>query len=154
MLKFISCLMLPVFLCGCENPNQNLGTILGAGLGGLAGSQIGGGKARIVSAVVGATLGSLLGSSIGAKLDANDRKAAESATAEALEKGTSDCAVAWQNPDTGHSGRVIPKPVVKTASGKIRRPFQQIVCIDGKETVVHGVAERGPDGRWHLCANQ
>jgi surface antigen len=52
---------------------QGAGTLIGAGLGGLAGSQIGSGTGRLAATGAGVLLGGLLGSETGASLDRADR---------------------------------------------------------------------------------
>ena len=66
-----------IALSGCtatnSGPKQTGGTFLGAGLGALAGSQIGKGRGKLVAVAIGTLLGAGLGSSIGQSLDRADR---------------------------------------------------------------------------------
>ena len=55
------------------------GTLLGAGLGGLAGSQIGSGKGKLVAVGAGVLLGGLLGREVGRSLDKADQAQAAQA---------------------------------------------------------------------------
>ena len=52
---------------------QGAGTLLGAGLGGLAGSKFGGGKGQLAMVAAGTLLGGFLGNEIGASLDRADQ---------------------------------------------------------------------------------
>ena len=55
-----------VTLSGCgAGTKEQIGTVLGAGLGGLAGSFIGDGQGQLISVAVGTMVGSFLGSEIG-----------------------------------------------------------------------------------------
>jgi surface antigen len=138
---------------GCSNPKEQMGTLVGAGIGGAIGSTIGKGSGQIVAAIIGASLGGMIGQSIGKELDAQDKVAAEKAALEALEKTPSGQAVSWSNPDTKNYGYIIARPCVHTQNNVIRRPFKHVVYIDGKETVIHGMAERDSCGSWHICSN-
>ncbi|MEE8202858.1 MAG: glycine zipper 2TM domain-containing protein, partial [Alphaproteobacteria bacterium] len=66
-------------------PKQTVGTLVGAGLGGLAGSQIGGGKGKLVAVGAGVLLGGLLGSEVGKSLDKADQLYAERNAQQTLE---------------------------------------------------------------------
>src|SRR5687768_5290582 len=69
--------VLALGLTGCQTSNwgtkQTVGTGAGAVLGGLAGSQVGGGSGRLWATGAGVLLGALAGSEIGASLDRADR---------------------------------------------------------------------------------
>ena len=51
---------------------QTVGTLIGAGLGGLAGSQIGSGTGQLAAVGAGVLLGGLLGNEVGRSLDKAD----------------------------------------------------------------------------------
>src|SRR5919205_3329045 len=65
------------------------GALVGAGLGGLAGSQLGHGTGKIAATGAGVLLGALLGGSVGKSLDRADLTYAQRSTHTALETAPS-----------------------------------------------------------------
>ncbi len=133
-------------------PKQGVGTVLGAGLGGLAGAQIGNGTGRLVAVGAGTLLGALIGGEAGKSLDKADRVYAERASQRALETAPSGQVVQWRNPDSGHYGQVVPQPAYQNASGQYCREYQQTVTIDGRQQSAFGTACRQPDGSWKVVS--
>ena len=145
--------VLAIGLAACENtgPKETGGTLIGAGLGGLAGSQIGHGSGNLAATGAGVLLGALLGSSAGKSLDRADRMYAERSTNTALEAGRSGQPVAWTNPDNGHSGTIIPQPAYQSNTGQYCREYQQTVQVGGERQQAYGTACRQPDGSWKVA---
>lgn len=56
-------------LTACQMNNQTGGTLIGAGAGGLLGSQVGSGSGRLVATGVGTLIGAVAGSSVGQSMD-------------------------------------------------------------------------------------
>ena len=133
-----------------NNQKQTLGTLLGAGAGALLGSQIGGGKGKLAAVDIGTLGGAFLGSEIGKSLDAADRYKAGEAQQIALEKNSSGESTSWRNPDTGHSGKVTPKNVIKKSSGEYCREYEHEIKVDGRIEVAQGTACRQQDGSWRV----
>jgi len=133
-----------------QGNKQTGGTLLGAGLGALAGSQIGGGRGQLVAVAVGALGGAFLGSEIGKSLDRADRAAMAQTTNQALETGPSGQSVSWRNPDSGHYGTVTPRPAVQNSSGEYCREYTQTVNVGGRTEEAYGHACRQPDGTWKI----
>ena len=133
-------------------PKQAGGTLIGAGLGGLAGSQIGHGTEQLVAVGAGTLLGALLGGEVGKSLDKSDQLYAERASHRALESGRSGQAVEWRNPDSGHGGSTTPQPAYQTQNGQYCREFTQTVLIGGREEQAYGTACRQPDGTWKVVS--
>lgn len=129
---------------------QQVGTLLGAGLGALAGSQFGGGKGRLTAVALGTLAGAYLGSEIGKSLDAADRAYLQRTTQDSLEYNKTGQTANWSNPDSGHSGTVTPTATVQTADNTPCREFESTVRIDGKEETATGTACRQPDGSWRI----
>ena len=129
---------------------QTGGTLIGAGLGALAGSQIGGGRGQLAAVAVGALAGAYLGSEVGKSLDRADRLAMKRTSQNALESNPVGQASSWSNPDSGHSGTVTPTRTYQTAAGQNCREYQQTVTIDGKTEQAYGRACRQPDGSWKI----
>jgi surface antigen len=127
------------------------GGLLGAGLGGLAGSQFGGGKGKLVTTTVGVLAGALVGSEIGKSLDRADRAYAQQTTQRTLETIPSRETRAWSNPDSGVSGTVTPLRTYQPTAGTNCREYQQTITIGGRTEQGTGTACRQPDGSWRIA---
>src|SRR5262245_48982941 len=143
-------MLLLVPLAGCEtiqsNPKTAIGGFGGAATGGLIAAAAGGGGAGIAAGVIG---GALLGGFAGNLLDQRDQRMANEAAQRAFETAPSGRAVAWNNPDSGHSGTITPIRTFES-SGSYCREFQQTVIIGGKPENSHGTACRTPGGSWRI----
>ena len=140
-------------MAGCAQEGQQkqqIGTLLGAGLGALAGTQVGSGKGRLLGVAVGTLAGAYLGSEIGKSLDAADRARLQNATQYSLEYNPVGKTSSWSNPDSGNSGTVTPKRTYQTAENNACREFESSVVIDGQEETAIGQACRQPDGSWRI----
>lgn len=147
-------LVLAVSLVGCQSmqdsPKQTMGTLVGAGLGALAGSQVGSGKGQMAAIAAGTLLGAWAGSEVGASLDRADRMYMENNTQSALESNPTGVTSTWQNPDSGHSGTTTPVQTYRTAQGMDCREFENTVTVDGRTETATGRACRQADGTWKL----
>ncbi len=140
-------------LAACANqggPKQNVGTLIGAGLGGLAGSQIGKGKGQLAAVGAGVLLGGLLGSEVGKTLDRADQVYAERNAQQTLESAPSGSSSSWDNPDSGNSGTFTPVRTYQSAQGQACREYQTTVTIGGRTETAYGTACRESDGSWKL----
>ncbi len=140
-------------LASCEQgqfSKQTGGTLIGAGLGALTGSQIGGGRGKLAAVAIGALAGAYLGSEVGKSLDRADKLAMRRTSQNALEGNRSGQSSSWAHPDTGHRGPVTPTRTYRTAAGENCREYQQTVTIDGKTEQAFGRACRQPDGSWKI----
>ncbi|GAB6053385.1 RT0821/Lpp0805 family surface protein [Magnetospira thiophila] len=133
-----------------DNPNQTLGTLLGAGVGALAGSQIGGGKGNMAAIAVGTLAGAWLGSNVGAKLDEVDKMKLQSTTQSALEYNKAGTTSSWSNPDSGHAGTITPTKTYSSKSNEDCREYRTTVTIDGRVEEAYGTACRQADGSWRV----
>ena len=109
MAAVLSLGMLP----GCvtdQGNKQVMGSLLGAGVGGFAGSKIGGGKGQLAATAAGVVLSGLLGNSIGQSLDKADQAYAYKAQSTALNAPVGQT-ISWSNPDSGNRGSVTPTRV-------------------------------------------
>ena len=141
---------------GCSQDagdKEVMGTLIGAGLGALAGSQIGDGKGQLAAVAIGTLAGAYIGREVGKSLDSADRLAMQRSTQTALETGHSGSASQWHNPDTGHSGTVTPQPGFKSANGEDCREFQQTVTVEGQTATGYGTACRMEDGTWRIISS-
>src|SRR5262245_16346824 len=137
---------------GCETmngqPKTAIGGLGGAAVGGLIAAAAGGGGSAIAASVIG---GALVGGLAGNLLDDRDKRMANDAAQRALETAPSGKAVAWTNPDSGHSGTVTPVRTYES-NGNFCREFQQTVTIGGKPENSFGTACRQPDGSWRIVS--
>jgi surface antigen len=140
-------------LAGCEGnqmgQKQTVGTLGGAALGGLLGSQVGGGTGKLVATGLGVFVGGLLGSEVGKSLDKADRLAANQAYGKAQAAPVGET-VNWSNPQSGHSGSYTPVREGTSTSGRYCREFQQTITVGGKTEQGYGTACRQPDGSWQI----
>ena len=157
--KLLACLLVSVLagallLAGCEGgPKQQVGTVLGAGIGAIAGSTVGDGRGQLVAIAAGTLIGSMLGSEIGKSLDKADLAYMNQTQQEALETAPSGTRSAWQNPDSGNSGAIVPQPAVQQADGTYCREFQQTITVGGQTESAYGRACRQPDGQWKIVSS-
>ena len=130
---------------------QGAGTLLGAGLGGWAGSQVGGGRGQLAAVAVGALAGAWMGGEAGKSLDKADRAYAQRTAQDALEYNKVNQTASWNNPDSKASGTVTPTRTYQTADGTNCREYETTVVIDGKTEKATGTACRQPDGTWRVA---
>lgn len=141
-------------LSACQNTGDKeaLGTVGGAVLGGVLGSQIGKGTGQLIAVGAGAVLGGLVGSSIGRSLDDVDKMKMHNTTQSALENQPDNSTSTWVNPNSGHSGTVTPQETYQADNGQYCREFTQTVTIGGKSEEAYGTACRQPDGTWKIVS--
>jgi surface antigen len=68
---------------------------------------------------------------------------------DALERGSAGAPVAWENPDSGRRGTIVPGPQFDRR-GMPCRSFTHTIYIDGRPQVARGDACKNPDGTWTL----
>jgi surface antigen len=129
---------------------QTGGTVLGGVGGALAGSQFGKGTGQIAMTAVGTLLGAFVGSEFGRSLDRADQTYANQAGAQAFENAHTGQAIAWNNPDSGHSGTVTPVRTYEQAPGQYCREYQQTITVGGQQQQSFGTACRQADGTWKV----
>lgn len=134
---------------GSAGPKQTMGTVGGAVLGGLAGSQFGGGEGRLWTTGAGVLLGAIVGSNIGRSLDRADRAYMGQTTYGALENNRAGQSATWRNPDSGNYGTVTPERTYQNG-GDYCREYSQTVTIGGQSQRAYGTACRQPDGSWQI----
>lgn len=149
---FIFPLILALTLPACTQtagPKEQGGTLLGAGLGALAGSQVGKGRGKLVAVAVGTLAGAYLGKEIGVSLDRADRQYMVQSSQTALETHPTGQTTTWTNPDSGNSGSFTPTRTYQS-NNRYCREYQQTVMIGGKKEEAYGTACRQPDGSWEI----
>ncbi len=141
-------LALALGACGPNGPNRSdSGAVVGAIAGGVVGSTVGKGRGNVLATVAGAVVGGLIGSEIGRNLDERDRRLAQEAEFDALERGESGRARQWRNPDNGRYGEVVPSRPYRRGDIDCR-DYTHTVYISGRPQAMRGTACRNPDGTW------
>lgn len=134
--------------------NKELGgTVVGAAVGGLAGSQIGGGTGQLAAVGAGVLLGALLGSEVGRSLDKADQAYAAQTYQTTLEATPTGQTSTWVNPDSGNQGSYTPVKTYQADSGQYCREFQQTITVGGQTEDAYGTACRQEDGSWQIVNN-
>jgi len=115
----LAALALPLGGCVTDETfsNQNIGTVVGAGAGVLAGSMFGQGNGRIIAMALGGAAGAWAGNQIGAKLDENARLKRQGAAEAALNRPANAPPVTW-------SSDLPPEPVAASQSNAAPAPKQ------------------------------
>jgi surface antigen len=122
---------------------QNVGTVLGAAVGGLLGSQLGRGSGKTVATIAGVVGGGFLGNQVGAGMDRAD----QGCMAQTLDSAPPGRTVSWRNPDNGRDYHVTPRDEFRR-HGERCRTVESEAYIDGRREVVTNVACRRHDGTW------
>jgi len=144
----VASLSLSVFLAGCTQvTNEGVGTVGGGVVGGLLGSQIGGGSGRVAAIAGGALIGAFLGGKIGQYMDRQDRMEMQ----HALETAPVGKSVNWTNPDNGNQYSVQPTRTYYANEQPCREYITHAV-IGGKTQQIYGKACRQADGTWKVVS--
>jgi surface antigen len=72
----------------------------------------------------------------------------------ALENNPTNQAADWVNPDTEHTGAVVPVRTYTDSQGQACREFITTIRVGGKQQQGYGTACRQPDGTWQIVGNQ
>ncbi len=70
-----------------------------------------------------------------------------------LENNPANEVAQWVNPDTGHSGSVVPLQTYTNEAGQPCREFVTTIVIGGREEQGFGTACRQADGSWQIVAD-
>ncbi|OGZ13103.1 MAG: hypothetical protein A2942_01455 [Candidatus Lloydbacteria bacterium RIFCSPLOWO2_01_FULL_50_20] len=139
--------IIAIALGGCAGiPKEDQGMVIGGVLGGLGGSMLGSGNGSILGTIGGTFAGGYLGRMVGRSMDEQDKMLHEGAVEKSLSRGSNE---SWENPRTGHKGRVEAGRVSRTRSGYCRE-YTEYVTIDGREVPAHGTACQERDGSWRI----
>lgn len=131
---------------------SDVGTGLGAIGGAVIGSSFGRGNGRVVGGVIGGLLGAGIGHEIGASLDRADMNYYSQAQQRALETSQAGQPLPWRNPQSGHSGVIIPAQPYQNSDGQYCREFQNKITVGGRTENGYGTACRQPDGSWQIVS--
>ena len=139
-----------ILLLGCAmdaGPKEQSGAVLGGLAGGLIGNSVGQGNGRAAATVLGVALGAVVGGAVGRSLDDQDRERAYLAAQQGL---ADDQEEAWDNPDTGHRGRFVPRRTYYNAERALCRDFEHTIWVNGQPEVIDGTACQLADGSWRV----
>ena len=152
--RILTLIVAGALLAGCAEqqgaPKQTAGTLIGAGAGGLLGSQFGGGTGKLAAVALGVLGGAFLGSEVGKSMDTVDKQKAASTQQQALEYNRTGVASTWSNPDNGHTGTITPIRTYQAPTGQNCREYRHDVMIGDKSEQVVGTACRQADGTWKV----
>ena len=146
----VATLLCAGLMAGCaadSGPKETSGAVIGGVAGGLLGSTVGSGNSRVAATVLGAALGAVVGGAVGRSLDEADREYAYMAANEALLDGEEE---EWENPQTGHRGRFVPRKSYYNAQRSLCRDFEHTIWVSGEPEVVEGTACQLADGSWRV----
>ena len=90
--------------------------VIGSVLGGVLGSQVGGGDGRTTAIILGTLAGAAIGGSVGRSMAETDRLK----TAHALETVRTGVPSSWVNPDSGNEYRLVPTRTIESSAGPCR----------------------------------
>lgn len=151
--KITAVVLATALIAGCVtqgNQKEFAGTLLGAGLGGLAGSKIGSGKGQLAAVAIGTLAGAFVGRGIGQSLDNVDKLYAERAQSKAANVPVGNT-IAWNNPDSGNSGTVTAvRDGTNARTGAYCREYRTTVDVGGRTQEAYGTGCRQPDGSWQI----
>lgn len=148
ILTVLIAVLVSLSLVGCSNmTKQDVGTVSGGVIGGLVGSQFGGGSGQLVAIGLGAVAGALIGGAIGKNMDETDRLKMN----QALETQPVGQPAYWKNDKTGTSYTVVPTKNVTVKSNKYCREYRTTADVAGKQQQIYGTACRQPDGTWKIA---
>lgn len=106
-----------VSLCACQtagsDDNRDYGRLgaqgAGAVVGGLLGSQIGGGAGQLAATAAGAVVGGWLAGELYDELSKRDRAITTANTSKTLSNSPDNATERWENPDSGTTTTITPK---------------------------------------------
>jgi surface antigen len=149
-IALVALVALSLGACDTYGQKETGGTLIGAGLGGLLGSQFGGGTGKLAMTALGVVGGGLLGNQIGRSLDRADQAYAMRASQQAAAAPIGET-VTWNNPQSGNYGSYTPtREGYQTSTGAYCREYQQEIVVGGQRKQGYGQACRQPDGSWKV----
>lgn len=136
-------------LVACSDmTKQDVGTVSGAVIGGLAGSQFGGGSGKMLAIGAGTLAGAYIGGAIGKNMDDTDKLKMN----QALENNAVGQPNYWKNNRTDNSYTVTPTKNVTVDGNPYCREYRTTAIIAGKRQQMYGTACREQDGTWKMVS--
>jgi surface antigen len=149
MHKLVTVLALSAALGACATPARPPPTPGAAAPAPVAQTSASSDKVAISTASV----AGVIGTQSAQTMDRADQVAASRTRQTALETGQPNQPLPWRNPDSGHSGTVVPGLYYQDADNHYCRDFQQTINVGGATQQGQGKACRQPDGTWKVLAN-
>ncbi|HUY68600.1 MAG TPA: glycine zipper 2TM domain-containing protein [Alphaproteobacteria bacterium] len=141
---------MPAYAAG---ENQFVGTLVGAGVGGLVGNQFGRGDGRVATTAAGVLVGGFAGNAVGASLDREDAydSAYYSEPGYVYYPGPVYFQTTYvPNYVAPPAYDASPSPYYDTANSDYCREFTQEATVAGHEAETYGTACLQPDGSWRV----
>jgi surface antigen len=136
-----------LLLAACTNvTKQDVGTLSGGVIGGLVGSQFGGGSGKLLAVGTGALVGAYLGGAIGKNMDETDKLKLN----HALETNSIGQPSYWKNANSDNAYTVTPTKNVTVDGNQYCREYRTTAIIAGKKQQMYGTACRQQDGTWQM----
>lgn len=129
-----------------------LGAVGGAIIGGALGYQLlGSGSGQLIGVAIGAAGGAYGGYALADRLTRMDKRAINDSTYAVLTDQPAGEPVAWDNPESGNSGEVVPLRTFLTADGRLCRDYKTVVVVDGETVETTQTACRNGKGVWIMA---
>jgi surface antigen len=126
---------------------EEIGTLVGAAVGGYVGSRVADGDAKVVAIAGGAVIGAIVGGQIGRSMD----KADHYCVGQALEYAEEGRPVSWTDSGSNARYRVTALETFKSGwEDQYCRRYRTTAVIDNREQTTTGTACRAPDGSWQM----
>ena len=147
-------LTLPLILLivSCENSNDKkvFGQIIGAALGGYAGSKIGTGTTKDISVILGGAAGYILGGKIIEILSKKERDEFNNVIENSLNYSPDNSGESWKSKENQDiSGEVVPRNNYKIKN-KNCRDFKKVIRKNNDIFEEDSTACRNKDGNWEV----
>ncbi|MDA8562211.1 hypothetical protein N9L02_03790, partial [Gammaproteobacteria bacterium] len=139
IIAILTCIIASINIVGCANmTNEDSGTLSGAIIGGLLGSQLGDAGGNIVAIGIGTMAGAYLGGSIGKSMDELDRMKVN----QTLENKPIGQPAYWVNKNSGVKYTVVPVKNITHRGNRYCREYRTTAFIAGRQQQVYGTACR------------
>lgn len=130
--------------------HEVIGTVVGAGAGGVVGHQFGKGKGKWATTAIGVLVGGIVGDNIGRRLDGNDWNAINEAGSMAVELPLRK-KVEWYNSQSGRGGYVTTTAHWLTQDGKYFREIKVHTDHQSGGDLTAYAFKSPVDGAWHMA---
>jgi len=138
--------------CKLSKGKKRGSAMLGSMLGGLANRAIGGRASAVTNHISFNTVGTMLTDAIACRLDAQEQKQAASATDEAVRGGVGSKASWTSGSREGVSGSSTVLAQSQTAAGGTCMDVNDVIIVNGEETVVSKRMCREPGASGYTLA--
>ncbi len=149
--------VLVVGLSGCAGLKERtqqvtwlevVGTVGGAAVGGIAGSQLGAGFGNSLYMAAGTLIGGAAGYATVRRLAPADQALYDATATKALAEARPGEILSWNNPNSGNSGIFRTINSYQTAGGRLCRGYRTTVAFSDAVEAGGGTACQQADGSW------